>query len=84
MSAQNYKDIVFDLRNKLLDIELAVRALPSRIAGGIGGDEKIDWHEVIDQAKLALRHVEDARMRLGKVLQHGRGVGAPSVYDDPK
>lgn len=35
--------------------------------------------EMIAQSKLALRHIEDARMRLGKVLQYGRdGV---SIYD---
>ena len=35
--------------------------------------------EMIAQSMLAVRHIEDARMRLGKVLQYaGDGV---SIYD---
>lgn len=76
---QTVKDIAKELRAHLLEIEKRVRALadhedfkePQSFAGQHG--------EMIAQSKLALRAVEDARMRLGKVLQYGRdGV---SIYD---
>lgn len=35
--------------------------------------------ECIAQAMLALRHIEDARMRLGKVIQYADG--GVSIYD---
>lgn len=48
-------------------------------SGTISGDALA---EVRDHQMLAVRAIEDARMRLGKVLQHSRdGV---SVYDQPK
>lgn len=45
-------------------------------AGEIDGFNK---SECIAQAMLALRHVEDARMRIGKVIQYA--TGGESVYD---
>jgi hypothetical protein len=39
-----------------------------------------DRSEQIDNAMLAFRHLEDAKMRLGKVIQAGEGQ---SVYDTP-
>lgn len=35
--------------------------------------------EIRGNAMLAYRHLEDARMRLGKVIQHAEGRG--SIYD---
>lgn len=73
------KDIATSLRAQLLDIERQVRGIkdnpemkgPEAYLGQRG--------EMIAQSMLALRAVEDARMRLGKVLQYGRdGVG---IYD---
>lgn len=41
-----------------------------------------DSKEASEQAMLAVRHLEDARMRLGKVIQHlGDGI---SIYDQAK
>ena len=43
-------------------------------------DSKEDKGEQIANAMLAYRHLEDAKMRLGKVIQATEGV---SVYDTP-
>lgn len=57
-------------RAELLDREHYVRALVT---------EKKVSGEAAAQAMLAVRHLEDARMRLGKVIQYsGDGV---SIYD---
>ncbi|HKP08334.1 MAG TPA: hypothetical protein VJU58_13860 [Microbacterium sp.] len=73
------KEIATSLRKALLEIEHTVRAIkehpeiktPDAYPGQHG--------EMIAQSMLALRAIEEARMRLGKVLQYGRdGV---SVYD---
>jgi hypothetical protein len=68
-----------DMRAQLKDLEMQARsivkcdelnALPT--FDGQRGEQK-------GQAMLAVRHIEDARMRLGKVIQyHGDGV---SCYD---
>lgn len=68
------------LRAELKSIEKQIRAakekpelssVPEHYAGQRG--------EMIAQSMLAVRHIEDARMRLGKVLQYaGDGV---SIYD---
>lgn len=39
--------------------------------------------EAIAQAMLALRHVEDARMRIGKVLQYGVQGGVAWAGKEP-
>ena len=60
------------IRESLKGDEDIVRGLVSSIEGG----------EVKAQAMLAVRHIEDARMRLGKVIQYsGDGV---SCYDKDK
>jgi hypothetical protein len=45
------------------------------------GEKPIDFGEVIANAVLAYRHLEDARMRLGKSIQHLDG--GVSKYDRP-
>jgi len=65
------------LRAELLTIENEVRG----VKGMVGNQKTHDPGEVIAQSMLAVRHIEDARMRLGKVLQHWRdGV---SCFDQP-
>jgi hypothetical protein len=74
---ETLKDLCDRLRAELLGIETQVRAIKS------GGDvqKSHDVGEAIAQSMLAVRHIEDARMRLGKVLQHWRdGV---SAFDQP-
>ena len=41
--------------------------------------EGFEKGECIAQAMLAMRHIEDARMRVGKVIQYADG--GESVYD---
>lgn len=62
-----------ELRNRLKLLEDTWRAYIQDLK-----DAKADW-EVIAQATLAMRHIEDARMRYGKVIQYlWDGV---SIYD---
>ena len=60
------------LRGDILAIEKRVRALVPQAGGGNPG-------EVRANLTLSFRHLEDARIRLGKAIQHsGDGV---SCYD---
>ncbi len=54
-----------------LSIETSVRGLVAH---------KTVTDEAAEQAMLAVRHLEDARMRLGKVIQHTVGGGV-SCFD---
>jgi len=76
---ESLKQLCDRLRAELLDVEPQVRA----IKAGEEVKKSHDVGEAIAQSMLAVRHIEDARMRLGKVLQHWRdGVSAldqPSV-----
>ncbi len=62
-------------RAQALDIEHYVRALVT---------EKKVSGEAAAQAMLAVRHFEDARMRLGKVIQHTAGGGVSCWDSDRK
>ncbi len=74
---ESLKELCDRLRAELLFIENQVRTIKT-------GEEVKKSHDVgeaIAQSMLAVRHIEDARMRLGKVLQHWRdGV---SAFDQP-
>lgn len=60
------------LRGEILAIEKKVRALVPVVGGGNPGEVKANL-------TLSFRHLEDARLRLGKAIQHsGDGV---SCYD---
>lgn len=65
-----------EMRASLLAIEKRVRDLVASPALS-SGEEKA-------QAMLAVRHLEDARMRLGKVIQHGSGGGVSCWDSDRK
>lgn len=76
-SEPTIKELCDGLRLRLLSVE--------RLARGIKGHPEVtsvfDPGEAIAQSMLAVRHIEDARMRLGKVLQYIRdGV---SAFDNP-
>lgn len=62
-------------RADLLSIEMDARALV--------GQKKVSG-EAAAQAMLAVRHLEDARMRLGKVIQHTDGGGVSCWDSDRK
>ena len=67
------------LRRDLLSIEHQVRSLKQHSATLQPDTFPGQRGEMIAQSMLAVRHIEDARMRLGKVLQYARdGV---SSYD---
>lgn len=51
-------------RDNLLEIESTARFFIDKLK-----EEKVPG-EVIAQATLAMRHIEDARMRYGKVIQY--------------
>ena len=66
-------------RNSLKNYEDAVRDLKQEKFFGFLGEFKGQHEEVKAQIMLAVRHLEDARMRLGKVIQYSEdGV---SVFD---
>lgn len=56
------------LRAYLKDIEVSARAYAAVLKST--NEELYDKGEMIAQAMLALRHIEDARMRFGKVIQY--------------
>lgn len=76
---EDLKEMCDRLRAGLRAIEKEVRGLKDR--SELGGPEAFPGQrgEMIAQSMLAVRHIEDARMRLGKVLQYsGDGI---SIYD---
>jgi len=56
------------MRNTLKFDEQQARALVKKLKDST--EELYDKGEMIAQAMLALRHIEDARMRFGKVIQY--------------
>lgn len=67
-----------EIREAFNDGEQAVRNYVEQIKASEEA-EGFNKSECIAQAMLALRHVEDARMRIGKVIQYA--TGGTSVYD---
>lgn len=70
-TAPTLEGVCNGLRASLLTAEQLCRALVS--------ERKVNG-EAAAQAMLAVRHLEDARMRLGKVIQHTVGGGV-SCFD---
>jgi hypothetical protein len=64
-------------REQLKRMENAVREIKSNAELPQNPDL---WLEAVAQAELAVRAIEEARMRLGKVLQYGV-QGGVSKYD---
>ena len=68
-------------RNKIRDIGADVLKLKSEYAGRV--DEFPGQNEeMIANVVLAYRHLEDARMRIGKVMQQLQG--GVSIFDKPE
>lgn len=78
---QSVSDIAKELRAQLLEIENRIRALREHSSYSDTKQQTyVGQHgEMLDQSMLALRAVEEARMRLGKVMQYARG--GESIYD---
>lgn len=66
-----FKEDCFDLRGTIDVIKLNVKILKADSAINIKGstDHPIDLPEILANLQLAYRHLEDARMRLGKAVQ---------------
>lgn len=74
------KSMRVDLDHTELEVRQLADMLKAKAAGNPGAPPRPDRaliSEAIAQAMLALRHVEDARMRLGKVLQYAVQGGVP-------
>jgi len=71
-----------DIRYRIKLLEKDVRELKDKIAKDRRGQEDAfsgQTAEVLGQVTIAFRHLEDARMRIGKVVQYsGDGV---SIFD---
>lgn len=79
---EQLKTICRAYRGELLEIEKVVRSIKDHPAIKQPESYPGQRGEMIAQSMLAVRHIEDARMRLGKVLQYGRdGV---SICDTEK
>lgn len=75
-TAPTLEDACNRQRAQLLEVEIDARAIAEKLFS----DGK---KEAGAQAMLAVRHIEDARMRIGKVIQHG-SQGGVSVFDAMK
>jgi hypothetical protein len=84
MTLTELKNKVGMIRTNCLAVEQQVRQLKEEIAKQTGtpvddAPPGSDKGEAIANAMLAVRHLEDARMRLGKLIQ--AADGGTSVYD---
>lgn len=67
-------------RFRLSALELQGRKLKEIIATDTSLPEKADRPEMLANIQLAIRHIEDARMRYGKAIQAMEG--GESIYAD--
>lgn len=75
---ENFKVMCNNLREKCHELEVDIRVL----TGAVGElPEGSEHQEVNANLMLAIRHLEDARMRLGKAIQWGCDNGV-SCYDN--
>lgn len=69
-----------EMRAILKDIETKGREIMHRHRDAAGINDSWDEWEVRASSMIALRHIEDARMRYGKVIQYaGNGESLPEV-----
>lgn len=69
-----------DIRQTMIGIEADIIDL--KLSGDLKSVTNSTGGEAIANIMLAYRHAEDARMRLGKVIQ--AMDGGTSIYDKPK
>jgi hypothetical protein len=67
-----------DLRLEILGCAEQTLALKKHIQANLASERHEDHGEMLANATIAYRHLEDARMRIGKVLQ--AQDGGKSVY----
>ncbi len=70
MEEKTLEELCNDIRGALKEIEMKVRALAK--SNDLNAEQTFEGQrsEQQAQAMLAVRHLEDARMRLGKVIQY--------------
>jgi hypothetical protein len=82
VTASTLKDACNLLRATVKEVERDLRAVKDKTAREQSGHEQAfpgQHGEVMANLTLAVRHLEDARMRLGKAIQYSQdGV---SIYD---
>lgn len=72
-----------ELRNTIRDIGAEVlKAKKSCRGADVATVTSENWSEMLANYTLAYRHLEDARMRIGKVIQALEG--GVSIFDKPK
>lgn len=76
----NIKTQAVDIRATIQGIADTVKSSKENYATSPNLTENEDRGEVMANLTLAYRHLEDAKMRIGKVIQAVDGV---SVYDTP-
>ena len=76
--AHAFKSRVTDLRAQLLNVETGIRELKNT-ARPLADNAAVDMPELQANVMLAVRHCEDARMRLGKAIQACEG--GVSIFD---
>ena len=78
MEPLTFKELADLIRSHILDLGADTLALKRAYTPGPSGDISEAYANIM----LAYRHLEDARMRIGKALQASEdGV---SIYDKPK
>jgi hypothetical protein len=72
----DFKEACYDLRERILPLEARIKQIEEnlKLVYNTGADQE----EMLANARLAYRHLEDARMRLGKAVQ--AFDGGTSVY----
>jgi len=77
---RDFKESCFDLRGTIEVIKLNVKLLKAKTANGIGivgsSEQPMAVSEILANLQLAYRHLENARMRLGKAVQVYDGGGS--------
>ena len=79
INTQDFKECIKELRMKARLLEGLVLRYREPQNQPVGDAINVNLHEVNANLTLAYRHLEDARMRLGKVIQHCEG--GESGYD---
>jgi hypothetical protein len=76
------QDRAKELRSEIEAVKVKVKQLADDLKSGdvVEAGDNTDKYEQIANAILAFRHLEDAKMRIGKVIQATVGE---SVYDTP-
>lgn len=82
--ATDFRGRCDELRKRLKDVAVDVYDLKTSpiVTSPIVTGDGLDKEEMIANLMLAYRHLEDARMRVGKAIQ--AFDGGVSVYDPPK